>query len=60
MGNTSGILRRLYSLDASSPDFLHYLHFLIQYDEEERYLTNLKEPESTRLLDFLEKLRAGP
>ena len=60
MGNTSRILQRLYSLDISSPDFLRYLHCLIQHDEEERYLTNLKEPELTRLLDFLDKVRAIP
>ena len=63
MGNTSRILRRLYSLHTSSPDFMRYLHFLIQQldqDKEEQYLTNLKEPELTRLLDFLDKVRAAP
>lgn len=60
MGNTSRTLQRLYSLDASSPDFLRYLRFLIQYDEEERYLTSLKQTELTRLLDFLDKVRAVP
>ena len=60
MGKTSVILRHLYSLQTSSPDFLRYLHLLIQFDEEERYLTNLKEPELTRLLDFLDKVRAAP
>ena len=58
MGNTSRILQRLYSLEPSdSPDFIRHLHFLIQHDEEEQYLTNLKEPELTRLLDFLDKVR---
>ena len=60
MGNTYRILKRLYSLDGSSPNFLRLLHSLIQYDEEERYLTNLKELELTRLLDFLDKVRAVP
>ena len=60
MGNTSRILQHLYSLNASSPYFLRYLHGLIQYDEEERYLTNLKDPELTRLLDFLDNVRAVP
>ena len=60
MGNTSRILQRLYSLDDSSPDFLRYLRFLIQRDEEEQYLINLKEPELARLLGFLEKVRVGP
>ena len=60
MGNTSRILQRLYSLDTSSPDFLCYLRGLIQFDKEEQYLTNLKEPELARLLDFLDKVRAVP
>ena len=60
MGGTSRILQRLYSLHTSSPDFIRYLHLLIQRDEEERYLTNLKEPKLTRLLDFLDKVRAVP
>ena len=59
MGNTSRILKRLYSLGASS-GFLHNLRFLIQFDEEERYLTSLEEPELTRLLDFLDEVRAVP
>ena len=57
MGNSSRILQHLYSLDASSLDFSRYLHCLIRYDEEERYLTNLKEPELARLLGFLDKVR---
>ena len=60
MGNTSRILQRLYSLHTSSPDFMRYLHFLIQHDKEEQYLTDLKEPELTRLLDLLNKVRAAP
>ena len=60
MGKTSRILQHLYSLAASSPDFVRYLHCLIRYDEEEQYLTNLEEPELTRLLDFLDKVRVFP
>ena len=60
MGNTSRTLQRLYSLSTSSPNFLCYLRGLIQYDKEEQYLTNLKKPELTRLLDFLDKVRAVP
>ena len=60
MRNTSRILQRLYSLHTSSLDFIRYLHFLIQYDKEEEYLTNLQEPELTRLLDFLDKVRVFP
>ena len=58
MGATSRILQRLYSLDTSSPDFLRHLYCLIQYDDKEKYLTNMKEPELTRLLDFLDRVRA--
>ena len=60
MGNTSRILQRLYSLDASSRDFIRYLHCLIQFDEEEQYSTNLEEPELMQLVDFLDKVRAVP
>ena len=58
MGKTSKILQYLYSLDASSPDFLRYLRRLIRIDEKERYLANLEGPELTRLVDFLDKVRA--
>ena len=60
MGNTSRILQRLYPLPTSSPDFLRHLRHLLRYDKEERYLTSLKEPELTRLLDLLDKVRAVP
>ena len=58
MGNASRMLKYLYSLDASSPDFLRFLRFLIRYDEGEQHLISLEEPELTRLLDFLDKVRA--
>ena len=60
MENTSRTLQLLYSLDTSSPDFLSNLRLLIQHDEEERYLIKLKEPELTRLVDFLDKVRTAP
>ena len=31
---------------------------LIQHDEKEKYLTNMKQPELTRLLDFLDNVCA--
>ena len=60
MENTSRILQHLYSLHTSSPDFIRYLNSLIQSDNEEGYLTSLEEPELTRLLDLLDKVRAAP
>ena len=60
MKKTSRTLQRLYSLDASSPDLIRYLQSLIRYDEEEQYLTNLRETKLTQLVDFLDKVRAVP
>ena len=57
---TSHILQRLYSHDTSSPDFLHLLYCLIQYDEDEQCLTTLQGSELARLVDFLDKVRATP
>ena len=56
--STHWVLRRLYSLGPSSPDFLRRLHSLIWYDEKEQYLASLKGPELVRLADFLDKVRA--
>lgn len=50
----------LYSLKPSSPGFLRRLHSLIRYDEDERYLSTIQGPELTRLLDFLDQVRAPP
>ena len=58
--STPWILRRLYTLDTSSVDFLRYLYSLIRHDEEERYLANLQGPQLARLLDFLDEVRALP
>ena len=55
--STPRVLRRLYSLDTSSPDFLRYLYSLIQADDEEQYLINLQEPALSRLVDFLDGVR---
>ena len=57
---TSHILQLLYSHDTSSPDFLHLLYCLIQYDEDEQCLTTLQGSELARLVDFLDKVRAIP
>ena len=56
--STSRVLQHLYSLDtASSPDLLRYLDYLIQSDDEERYLSSLQGSELTRLVDFLDSVR---
>ena len=57
--STPWILRRLYSLDSSSTDFLRHLHSLIRHDEEEQYLTNLQGLELARLVDFLDEVRTS-
>ena len=57
---TFHILQRLYSHNTSSPDFLHLLYCLVQYDEEEHCLTTLQGFELARLIDFLDKVRAVP
>ena len=55
--STSQVLQYLYSLDTSSPNLLRYLYYLIQTDDEEQYLSSLKGPELTRLVDFLDGVR---
>ena len=55
--STSRVLQHLYSLDNSSPDLLRYLYYLIQNDDEERYLSCLQGSELTRLVDFLDSVR---
>lgn len=56
--STSEVLRHLYSLDTSSPELLRYLYCLFQADEKEQYLTNLRGPELSRLVDFLDEVRS--
>jgi len=51
--STPWILYRLYKLKTSSADFMRHLHFLIQLDEREQYLTSIQGPELTRLVEFL-------
>jgi len=51
-------LQILYSLDTFSRDFSRRLYRLIQRDEKERYLTSLRGPELTKLVEFLDKVRA--
>ena len=58
--STPRILRRLYTLDPSSPDFLPHLHALIHHDRGERYLTSLQGSELARLVDFLDQVRTLP
>ena len=58
--STPWILHHLYSLDPSSLDFSRRLRSLIQYDEREQYLTNLRGPQLARLVDFLDEVRAFP
>ena len=58
--STPWILHRLYSLDPSSPGFSCRLRSLIQHDEREQYLTNLRGPQLARLVDFLDEVRAFP
>ena len=57
---TSQILQRLYSLGTSSPDLSRYLYHLIQSDGEDPYLLGLQGSELTRLVDFLDRVRALP
>ena len=54
------ILYRLYSLDPSSPDFLHRLYPLIRHDEKEQFSTSLQGSQLTRLVDLLDEVRTVP
>ena len=57
---TPWLLHHLYTLDTSSIDFSRYLHCLIQHDEEDQYLTSLQGSQLTKLVDFLDQVRAFP
>lgn len=57
--STSEVLRDLYSLDTSSPDFSRKLYCLIQSDEEEQFLINIRGSELSRLVDFLDGVLDG-
>ena len=55
---TPQTLQDLYSLEVPSPHIPRLLDTLIQRDEEERYLSSLRGPELTRLIEFLDQVRA--
>lgn len=52
--SVSQILRHLYSLDEASPEFLRALYKFTRLDEDGEYSFNLQQPESARLVDFLD------
>ena len=58
--STPWILYHLYSLNASSPDFLRNLYSLFRYDEQEHYLSGLQGSNLARLVDFLHGVRTLP
>ena len=58
--STLWTLRRLYSLEVSSPDFSRNLYCLFRHDEEDHYLINLQGSELARLVDFLDRVRTCP
>ena len=57
---TPQILELLYSFNTFSPEFSSCLDRLIQSDKEDRYLSSLRGPELTRLVDFLDRVRILP
>ena len=52
--SASEILQQLYTMEASSPDFLRVLYAWIRSDEDEQYSRNLEGGELTRLVEFLD------
>jgi len=56
--SASQLLQHLYSLGASSPGISRLIYGLIRHDEDEQYLSSLKGSELTRLVDFLDEVRA--
>ena len=52
------LLQHLYSLGASSPDISRLIYGLIRHDEDEQYLSTLQGSELTKLVDFLDEVRA--
>ena len=58
--STFKALQHLYSLGASSPDLLPHLYFLIRNDDEEKYLTGLRGPDLSRLVNFLDEVCVLP
>ena len=55
---TPQILQLLYSFNTFCPEFSRCLDRLIQSDGEEHYLSNLQGSDMTRLVDFLDRVRA--
>jgi len=58
--STPWTLHHLYSLDPSSLNFSRRLRSLIQHDEREQYLINLRGPQLARVVDLLDQVRALP
>jgi hypothetical protein len=56
--SASEVLKHLYSLNPSSPDFLRVLYALIRSDENEQYSSSLEGEELIRLVDFLDNVRS--
>jgi len=50
----SQVLQHLCALEKSSSEFLRALHTFIRLDEEGEYSLNLQQPESARLVNFLD------
>ena len=55
--STSQVLQLLCTLGKSSPDFLRSLYTFIRLDGEGEYSHNLPQPESIRLVNFLDEVR---
>ena len=55
-GTESEVLQRLCALERSSSEFLRTLHTFILLDENGEYSLNLQQPESARLIDFLDEV----
>ena len=58
--SASQLLKHLYSIDTSSPDFSRLLYGLIRQDKGEKYLSSLNGLELARLVDFLDNVCATP
>jgi len=56
--SASETLQGLYSLEVPSPQIPRLLDTLIKRDEEDQYLSSLRDPELTRLIEFLDQVRA--
>jgi len=52
----SQVLQHLCALEKSSSEFLRALHTFIRLDEKGEYSLNLQQPESARLVNFLDEV----